>query len=751
MLRVLAQLCMARPRVVLGLAAVLFALAGALGWDVFPLLKTGGFDDPSSEASRAAHVLHDELGAGAADLVVLYTIESGTIDDIEPWAGIVGAETRIAKDPGVADVNSYFSSGQEIFLSKDRRRALVFVALEGAERDKFATVDRLRPLLSVDGLTTEVGGFVPSNQALNRIVQEDLYRAELYAFPFIAVLLVLIFRSLVAALLPLILGGIAIVSALAVLGLASRVTEVSVFATNMASILGLGLAVDYSLFVLNRYREEVPERGHHGALRVAMTTTGRAVVYSGVTVACSLAVLFLFPQMYLRSMAIGGIAVTVIAVLLSVTVLPAFIALLGKHVARGSYVRDGGFWSKLSRAVMRRPIAIFVVVVAGLLTLAVPFGRFLPSSPDVRMLSSGDESRRVYDVIDSEFTANLTTPHELVVVADGDLRTPENVGHLYDWVARVRETEGIPRVLSIFDAVSNVSKETYMRKLGAPVAERDKALESALGAFLSERYARVIAISDGRLDEPASQAQVAALRALAPPPGMRVLVGGEAARLHDLKKDIVKRVPWMLVMIGALMFVVLFLVFGSVTLPLKAMLMNGLSLTASFGAIVWVFQDGRFEGLFAYESLGTSDAMQPILMFAAVFGLSMDYEVLILSRVREEYLRTGDNEAAVARGLERTGRLITAAAALLVVVIGAFATSQILIIKVLGVGMALAITLDATIVRALLVPATMQLMGSWNWWAPAPLRRVWDRVGLGDLESYGLEEVTRPPGPAPGP
>lgn len=749
MLRVLAELCMSRARVVLAAWGLLVAGAAVLGWDVFPLLKTGGFDDPDAEASQAARVISDELGAGAADVAALYTVDSGTIDDVLPYAGIVAAEERVAKDEGVAFVQSYFSTSQEIFLSKDRRRALVFIALKGDETQQIATAKRIRPMLEVDGLKVQVGGFVPTNAELNHIVQRDLRRAELIAFPFIAILLIFVFRSLLAALLPLILGGIAIIVSFAVLGVTARFGDVSVFSVNMASILSLGLAVDYSLFVLNRYREEVPVRGHTRALHIALTTTGRAVAYSGLTVACSLASLFLFPQMYLRSMALAGIAVTLVAVALSLTVLPCLLQIFGPRLQLKTILERPRFWHALAGGVMRRPVLVFTLVVALLLGLALPFSRFLPSSPDVRMLAQNYEARQVFDLVDSEFTANLTTPHEIVVVADGDLRTPERVGQLYDFVAKVRDIAGVSRVLSIYDAVNNVSRETYVDKLGAPPDERDPALEKAMEAFLTSHYARVIAVSEHRLDSPAGQAQVEALRALKAPPGTRVLVGGEAARLYDLKKDVIRRTPLMIGVIAVVMFIVLFLVFGSVTLPFKAMLMNALSLTASFGAIVWVFQDGRLEGLFAYESLGTSDTMQPILMFAAVFGLSMDYEVLILSRVREEYLRTGDNSLAVARGLERTGRLITAAAALLVIVIAAFATSRILIIKVLGVGMALAITLDATVVRALLVPATMELMGKWNWWAPPFLERLWNKIGFGNLESYGLEEVTRPPEPAP--
>jgi pSer/pThr/pTyr-binding forkhead associated (FHA) protein len=474
--------------------------------------------------------------------------------------------------------------------------------------------------------------------------------------------------------------------------------------------------------------------------------------------AASLVGLFVFPQIFLRSMAIGGIAVTVVAVTLATTILPALLGVLGPRIESlklpflgGSSEADSsgsGFWHTVALNVMKRPVLIAVLVVSFLLVLGSPFLRFNPSKQDARALAANVESRAVNDILDSEFLPHETTPHFVVLKSESAAITPDRISDLYDYVQWLEVTPGLSRVDSVFSLVPGLTREQYMSLFTDPAATGNPQLAFGMSLFLNGDTARVSAVSDYNIDDGAGQAQVKEIRAVAPPAHTRALVGGNAADLFDTKQSIKARLPLTLGFIGLATFVVLFLVFGSVTLPFKAMIMNLLSLTASFGAIVFIFQDGRFEGLLHYTSLGTIDVTLPLLMFAIVFGLSMDYEVLMLSRVREEYLRTGDNTLAVARGLEKTGGLITSAAALLVVVISAFATSNIALMKGLGVGMALAIAIDATVVRALLVPATMRLMGHWNWWAPGPLVKAWEKIGLGDLEGHG-EPAPRPSGPPP--
>ncbi|MGH2584431.1 MAG: MMPL family transporter, partial [Dehalococcoidia bacterium] len=634
-------------------------------------------------------------------------------------------------------------------------RTFAVISLHGDAAEKEETAERIEPLLTAEGTTVQFGGVVPAGTALTEAVESGLQRAEMIAFPITAALLVLIFGSLVSASLPLILGALAIVLSLATLRIIAAFTDVSVFAINIVTVSGLGLAIDYALFIVNRYREELPERGVEGALVATLSTTGRAVAFSGVTVAASLVGLFVFPQMFLRSMALGGIAVALLTVVINLTLLPALLAVLGRRfeagrlpwLARTSPERDPsghGFWHRIAFGVMRRPVIVAAAVVALLLLLGAPFLGVRASTPDARVLDRGVEARLVSDILVSDFLPNQTTPHELAITTTDDALTPENVGALYDYTQQIAAIPGVTQVDSIFSLAPGLSREEYQATYSAPATQQDPRLAAGLATYARGNHTRVAVVSEAAFDVPATQEQVDDLRALPASEGARVLVGGSAAELVDLKDSIVTRAPLMLAVIGTVMFVVLFLVFGSVTLPLKAMVMNLLSLTASFGAMVWIFQDGRFENILRYESLGSVDATMPLLMFAIVFGLSMDYEVLLLSRVREEYRRTGDNTLAVARGLAKTGRLITSAAALLVVVFLAFATSPIIFIKELGIGTALAIAIDATIVRGLLVPAAMKLMGRWNWWAPAPLTRLWERIGLGDLEGQRPDVAGQP-------
>ena len=728
---------------VVALFLVLVPTAMFLGRDVRRALKSGGFEDFSAESWRVREQLQERLGVGQADVILIYTNELGTADDPEHMAGVLGVVAKIEKDPQVVRIIDYHQTGAKQLLSKDGRRSLVVVSLRGDEQQKADWFHAREKDFVVDGLVVQPAGITPFNEALNGVLERDLTKAELIAFPITALLLVLIFGSLVSAALPLVLGGLAVLLAFAVLRALLLFTDASIFAANVISVLGLGLAIDYSLFILNRFREELPALGVEGAIVKAVSTTGRAVAFSGVTVAASLTGLFAFPQMFLRSMGLGGIVVVVGTVVLALTFLPALLGILGTRVdalkipllrPMGTPAPKGerSFWQVIAREVMKRPIVVAILVVVPLVILGVPFLRFDPSIPDYRILPADDPLRISSEILDGDFLAHQSTPHDLQLTTQGPTTTKENLERLWDLAARVEKIPGITKVESIFSLLPGGRAED-VANLTKPREQQDPQIQEVVDLFTKGSTMRMAAISRGAFNDQENLAQVTQLRALSGPE-LKVEVGGASAILLDLKDTIRRRAPVMVLLVAVVMFVVLFLVFGSVTLPFKAMIMNSLSLTASFGAIVWVFQDGRFQEQLGYVSFGFSEATQPLLMFAIVFGLSMDYEVLLLSRVREEYLRTGDNTASVAHGLEKTGRLITSAAALLVVVIGAFATSDILFMKTLGVGMALAIGLDATVVRALLVPAAMRLMGKWNWWAPAPLLALWTKLGMSDLE-----------------
>ncbi len=742
MFAALARFAYRRRVAVVVFFVALLPLAGFIGRDVRSALKAGGFEDFTAESWIVKGVIERDFKVGQADLVLIYTNENGSADDPEAMSAVVSALAKIEKDAGVIHLVDYYQTGARQLLSKDGRSTAVIMTLRGDDQEKTDWVAAHEKDFAAPGMKLQTGGITPVNTALNAVLERDLFRAELIAFPITALLLFLIFGSVVSAAMPLLLGAMAVLFAFALLRLMLYFTDASIFAANVISVLGLGLAIDYSLFILNRYREELPALGVEGAIVKAVSTTGRAVAFSGVTVAASMCGLFVFPQMFLRSMGLGGIVVVIGAVVLALTFLPAVVGILGPRVEAWKLpwasstntprAMGSGFWHVVAHAVMKRPILFAIAVVVPLLFLGVPFLRFDPSIPDYRILPENDPTRISSEMLDKEFLAHQATPHEVVVTLPGSALDAAALQRLYDLQEQMAKIQGITKVESIFSILPG-GKADDVALLSKAREAQDPQIQQAIDIFVAGPSMRLAVVSALAFNEVENLQQVRELRAMSRPDAT-IQVGGASAILLDLKRVIRERAPWMVFAVACVMFVVLFLVFGSVTLPLKAMVMNSLSLTASFGAIVWIFQDGRFQKELGYTSLGLSEATQPLLMFAIVFGLSMDYEVLLLSRVREEFLRTGDNTASVAHGLEKTGRLITSAAALLVVVIGAFATSSILFMKTLGVGMALAIALDATVVRALLVPAAMRLMGKWNWWAPAPLLKLWKKIGMSDLD-----------------
>ncbi len=718
-------------RLVLALAGVFLAVGALWGTGVFGSMTSSGFGTPGSESARALARTEATVGRGGADVVVLYRDGGRTVDDPGFRTAV---EAHLASLPGdlVTSTTSAWTAGPaaDRFVSADRRSTYAVVQLAGSGDDEvMQAYEDLEPALrdAPAGLRVRLGGDEAIGSDITAQVGEDIARAEQISLPVVLVLLVVIFGGLTAAGLPLAIGGLAILGAFTMLRLLSLVTDVSVFAVNIVTMLGLGLAIDYGLFVVSRFREEIRGgRGTEAALRTTMATAGRTVAFSGLTVAISLGSLLFFPQVFLRSMGFGGMAAVLVAMVGALTVLPALLAVLGPRVdslrlpflrrptpagAAGAEQRHGA-WYRLARSVMRRPVAYVAVIVPVLLVAGLPFLRVEFGGVDHRALPAGTESRVVSEALLTDFPGGSTSTIDAVATfADGGVDAADRAA-LSRYVTRVEELPGV-------DAAEITAVED-----GTALVEVRHGFEG-----LS---------ADAR-------SLVAEVRDVPEPAGAEVLVGGRAADLSDLLANLGATLPWMGLFVVGVTLVLLFLAFGSVVLPAKAIVMNVLSLSASFGALVWIFQDGHLSGLLGFTSTGAIEATQPILMLAIAFGLSMDYEVFLLSRVREEWDRTGDATAAVATGLQRTGRIITSAALLLVVVIGAFATSGIVFIKMIGIGMVIAIIVDATVVRALLVPATMRLMGRWNWWAPAPLARFWARHGIRE----GDERVVLPEQPRP--
>ena len=731
MFSAVAHFVIRRRNVVLGLYVLLIPIALGLSGSVLTLLKAGGFEDPSRESWQAFELVQQEFGVGTGDLIVLYTTETGTVYDIAVRAGISGVISRLTDDPDVSAVQSVYNTGAPHFVSQERNRTFLLIDLLGDEQEKIETFLRLKSDLDIENLTVQFSGLVPTNHTVFETIRSDLTRAEVLVFPLTALVVFLVFGSAVSVAILSAAGGCGILFAFTALRGIVEFTDVSVFAINTITLLGLGLAVDYSLFLVNRFREELPARGVEGAIVRTLETTGRAIAFSGVTVAASLCGLFVFEQMVLRSLAIGGIIVALGTVVLALTLVPALLAVTGKRidawrapflmVLDDAHIQDN-FWHRTARTVMKRPLLISILVVALLLTLAMPFARFAGTIVDWRALPAGEPVRVTNEIMDAEFTPNQGTPHLVLLTVRGDALAPENLRALAAVTERMSELPGISRTDSAFTLAPDIP----IAEAAELLVDRDSdntQVTAVLDAFLTGSRMRISLVSSQAFDGELSMQQVLELRAMSTAE-IQIPVAGYSAALTDLNAAIQERAPWMIAIIMGAMFVILFMAFGSVVLPIKAIAMTSLSLTASFGAIVWIFQDGRLQSLLNYTPLGFSDATLPLVLFAIVFGLSMDYEVFLLSRIREEYERCGDNSKAVALGLARTGRLITSAGALFLVVVLAFATSKMVFVKALGVGLALAVFLDITIVRVLLVPATMHLMGRWNWYAPGFLRRL---------------------------
>ena len=707
--------------------AVMIA-AGAYGFGVFDHLSQGGFDDASSESARELTAERDTFGNQSIDVVAIYSSDDLTASDPEFRSAVEQIVAGLTPGTTTTVVPYYAAPESAQLVSTDGHSAQVLISLAGNSQDDYlSNYDELAPTLEAPadtGLDTDLAGAFAVFNDVNEITSEDLARAEAISMPLVLLLALLIFGSLVAASMPALVGLIAMVGALAMVRVISLFTEVSVFSVNVISLLGIGLAIDYALFMVSRFREELallpaddPD-APATAIRRTMTTAGRTVLFSGLTVAAAMASLLIFPQAFLRSMGYGGMAAVLVAMLAALTVLPATLRLLGRRVDGGRLpwrrhrpveVNDAhGRWAALARAVMRRPWLVIAGTVTFLLVLASPFLNVTWGSVDYRVLPPDAPAHVAADKL-SEFGPETSTASLLVRGA--------SESDVASYAERVAEVDGVLGVQTV-------------------ATEGDATLLRASWA--------------GNSQTEQSQDVVSSIRAVDLESGT-VLVGGQSANTVDLISSVGAHLPWMGLIVAGVMLVLLFVAFGSLVLPVKAVVMNLFSITASFGVVTWIFSDGHLSGLLDFTPQGFLDATNPILMLAILFGLSMDYEVFLLSRIREQYDRTGDNDVAVATGVQKTGRIITSAAVLLAVVIGAFALSGIVFMKMIGIGMLVALLIDATVVRALLVPATMKLLGRFNWWAPGPLARWWERFGFREGEEPGGPPVTTSANPDPEP
>ncbi len=593
-------------------------------------------------------------------------------------------------------------------------------------------------LREVPGLTVRIGGGPAFYGDVQAVTERDLQRAELISLPLAALTLLLVFGSVVAAGIPLAVGGAAVLVALAGIFVVASLTPMSIFVLNLATLLGLGLGVDYSLLMTSRFREELAHRRGPDrvaeAVRVTVATAGRAVFFSGLTVLLGLLGLVLFEFMILRSVGIAGAIVVGLAVAAAMTLLPAILAIVGTRIdalaVRRVTVEPGtdGPWARLARRVMRRPVAVLVPTLAVLLLLGLPFLGVRFNAPDATILPASVPSRETYDILAAEFGEGEFAPLVLAVRTTGDATTPANVAALYDYSRRLAADPRVSRVSSLVDVDPRLTLRQYQLLYGGVGGPPDRYVATSLAATTNGDLTAFTVITPYGPNRDEGRALVRELRdpasPLAPPAGVSVQVGGGAADVDDVVSRVWSDFPRTAAFIVLTTFLVLFVLLRSVILPVKALVMNTLSIGASFGALVWIFQDGNLSAILGFQPLGFVETTQPVILFCVLFGLSMDYEVFLLSRMKEAWDRTGDNTEAVARGLERSGRIVSSAALIVVVVAGSFAFADIVLIKALGLGVAIAVALDATVVRALLVPATMRLLGRWNWWVPARLDRA---------------------------
>ncbi len=731
-------------------SVALVAVGVAWGTGIFGSLKGGGFDDPSSESSQAYARISQVFGPLGDDVVVLYSSPTATADEPGLANPVRAVLASLEGRPEVAEVMSVYTTQSPQFVSADGHATYIGLRLRPGEEDaKVADLTALEPLLAAGGdVRTEIGGGYAFLRDANKQIERDIVRAEVLSMPVLLVLLLLIFRGLVAALTPLVVGGVAILGGFVVTRMVAGFTDVSVFAANVITLLGLGMAIDYALFVVSRFREELAN-GHATpvAIERMMRTAGRTVVISGLTVTLALSSLLLFPMAFLKSIGYGAMAAVLVAMLAALTTLPALLAVLGPRInslriplrsARSEQTRGSdasarserqrapqsrasteqsraneapsrskktrgaaGAWDRLARSVMRRPVVYLVVIASVLLGLATPFLRAQFGGFDERVLPAGTPSRTVAERISAEFPGGGVAP-VLAVVADASAQQAQ---------AFAQQASKLP----------NVTGATVTKSNG----------ETSI----------VTILYGGEPTSSAARDVVREVRALAPPEGGQVLVGGRSAADLDQISGLVGRLWLMALYVFLVTFLLLFLAFGSVVLPVKAIIMNIISIGASFGVVVWIFQDGHLSNAMGFTATGFLEPTNLVLMLAILFGLSTDYEVFLLSRIREEWQRTGDNTEAVATGLQRTGGIITAAALLLIVVVSGFATGGASTLKMLGVGTVVAVAVDAALVRTLLVPATMRLLGRWNWWAPEPLARIYRRFGL---RESGAEPAAKP-------
>ncbi|MDG4663831.1 MMPL family transporter [Mycobacterium sp. 236(2023)] len=735
MLHRIALSALAAPRRILFAAALLTVALGVFGVPVAKSLSPSGFSDPGSESAHAAELLTDKFGQGDVQMLIVVSSSDG-ID--APNVRDVGTDIvdELTANQHVAGVSSPWTTppaASADLVSRDRTAGLIVAGIKGTEAQQQTYAKEISDQVSraaedPDGIVVKTGGTAMVNVQITEQSQRDLLVMESLAIPLSFLVLVWVFGGLLAAALPVAIGGMAILGALAVLRLVTFTTDVSIFALNLATAMGLALAIDYTLLILSRYRDELAAgKDRPEAIKRTMTTAGRTVIFSATTVALSMAAMVLFPMHFLKSFAYAGVATVAFAAAAAVIVTPAALVLLGdrldsydvRKLVRRILRRpdpqpvpvERRFWYRCATSVMRRALPLGVAVVVLLLVLGAPFLGVKWGFPDDRVLPQSASAHQVGDQLRSDFADNTDTNVTIVI--------PDSAGlNPADLTTYAMELSRVPDVPAVSAPTGTFVDGAKAGPPSAPAGEKDGS------TFLT-------VTSTAPLFSDASETQLDRLHAVEKPGGRDVQFTGTAQVNRDSVDAIISKLPLVLAVIAVIMFALLFLLTGSIVVPLKALVLNMLSLTAAFGALVWIFQDGHLAGL-GTTSTGTLVANMPVLLFCIAFGLSMDYEVFLVARIREFLLEGHDNDTAVALGIAHTGRIITAAALIMSISFAALIAANVSFMRMFGLGLTLAVLVDATLVRMVLVPAFMHLMGGVNWWAPPFLKRVHERLGFSE-------------------
>ena len=774
---------------IVGIWMVAIAIALPFAPQAGQVLHSGGFVSPDVESERAVTLLAQKLHLNLTIVQVIFTSQRYDAYSPQFIQESQQALTHIRSWSEVSGVVSFTDNPRQISL--DRHAAYVNVLLKSDPDSAPKLLPELEHRLqAVPDLKTSIGGGPVFYEDIQAVSERDLRRAEFLAFPFAVIALLLVFRSVVASILPALVGGGAVIVSLALVFALGHITILSIFVLNITTLFGLGLGVDYSLFMVSRFREELAHgRNVEDAVAATVATAGRAVIFSGLTVSIGLFGLTIFRVYLLSSVGIAGVLVVLLAVIAAITLLPAALAIIGPKInafpvripkfmifnklprppvgalsracgarlntshpspqrseaERVSILRPSGkptthrpsaesttypsqipaisdphhgFWYRLSHLVMRYPVQVFLPVLLLLVSLGLPFLGVRFSAPDASILPTNVPSRAAFDLLATRFNARETTPILLAVQTRGDILTPNNIRALYTYVQRIEADPRVARVDSIVSADSRFTLAQYQLLYTHPQLIADPYVSALLKSSVAGNTTLIQVISKYDMLDQRSQELVLTIRNTPPGGGITVLIDGSTAGDIDYVTSLYTDFPKAILIVAITTYIVLLLFFRSLVLPLKAILMNTLSIMASYGALVVIFQDGFLHQFLGFTPLGFVKATSPILLFCALFGLSMDYEVFLLSRVQEAFWQTGDNTRAVALGLQRSGGIITSAAVIVIVVSASFATADIILVKALGLGMAIAVALDATLVRGLLVPSTMRLLGNVNWWFP---------------------------------